>query len=214
MRTEFDEQLETLNKEMITMGMLCENAISRASEALFAGDVPLAKSIERILEHINHRERAIEDICMHLILQQQPVATDLRVISSALKMVTDMERVGDQSADIGEIVSMGKVHITTESEYFQKMSAAVIRMVSKSMDAFVRKDENLAESVIEYDDTVDDYFNTIRSDLIRAVSTDVKNGESIVDQLMIAKYYERIGDHAVNIARWVIFSITGQMDGE
>lgn len=211
MRSTFDEQLDSLKKEMITMGMLCENAISRAAESLLAGNIPLAKSINEISEHISQKEREIEGICMRLILQQQPVATDLRVISSAMKMVTDMERVGDQSADIGEIVTMGKIKIAEETQIFQNMSAAVIKMVSDSLDAFVKKNKELAVSVIEYDDVVDDYFNSMRSDLIDLISRDKNNGESIMDQLMIAKYFERIGDHAVNIAKWVIFSITGKL---
>lgn len=214
MRATFDEQLDILNKEMITMGMLCENAISRAAESLLAGNIPLAKSINDILDHINQKEREIEGICMRLILQQQPVATDLRVISSAMKMVTDMERVGDQSADIGEIVTMGKIKISEETQIFQNMSAAVIKMVSDSLDAFVKKNKDLALSVIKYDDVVDDYFISMRKDLVALISREPDSGESAIDQLMIAKYFERIGDHAVNIAKWVIFSITGKLYGE
>lgn len=210
MRTEFDEQLATLNEELIRMGMLCETAIGKSSEALLEHDLELARKVQGILSEINEKNRNIESICLQLLLRQQPVAQDLRTVSSALKMVTDMNRIGIQSEDIAEIVLMN----TTENVKFdelpiKEMSSAVIKMVTESVEAFVKRDAPLAQSVVDYDDVVDNYFDQVRELLIERLKKPEENGGAILDLLMVAKYLERIGDHAVNIAEWVIFSITG-----
>ena len=213
MRSRFDEQLETLHHELIEMGSLCEAAIAQSAKALLEGNTALAAGVAEIEEQINHKEREIESLCLKLLLQQQPVARDLRSISAALKMITDMERIGDQSADIAEIVSMANVSCQGEMVYIHDMAVAVIRMVTESIDAFVKEDIALAESVVAHDDVVDGYFDKIKQTLIRCFSQPETDGEAAVDLLMIAKYFERIGDHAVNIAQWVLFSITGSREG-
>jgi len=210
MRSRFDEQLELLNREMTGMGAKCENAIALSAKALIDGDRVLAGRVGELLEQIDRSEREIEGMCLRLLLQQQPVARDLRVISSALKMVTDMERIGHQSADIAEIISMANISSAADTLYIKEMALAAIKMVNDSIDAFVRQDMHTARSVIAYDDVVDDYFNRIKLELIERFSQPETDGEYAVDLLMVAKYFERIGDHAVNIARWVIFSVTGE----
>ena len=209
MRVRFDEQLKLLNREMITLGMLCEYAIESSVKALSGDDKELARSLVSQLEGIKQKEKDIETICLRLLLQQQPVARDLRVISSALKMITDMERIGTQSADIAEIVIMMEVKEHDKPPFIEDMAHAVIKMVKDSVDAFVNKDVNLAKSVIKYDDVVDTHFDDIKSYLIRQLKNEEAIGSYILDLLMIAKYFERIGDHAVNIASWVVFSIIG-----
>ena len=213
MRSRFDEQLEKLHHELIAMGSLCEAAIARSAKALLEGNAALAENVGEIEERINHKEREIESLCLKLLLQQQPVARDLRTISAALKMITDMERIGDQSADIAEIVSMANISALGEMIYVHDMAEAVIRMVTESIDAFVKEDVGLAEAVVAYDDVVDGYFDKVKQTLIRRFSQPETDGEAAVDLLMIAKYFERIGDHAVNIAQWVLFSITGSREG-
>lgn len=214
MRSRFDEQLELLNKEMISMGALCENAIALSAKALLEGDTALTEKVADMLAKIDRKERDIENMCLRLLLQQQPVARDLRVISSALKMVTDMERIGDQSADIAEIVSMANITAADDTLHVRDMALAVIRMVTDSIDAFVRQDVDIARAVIAYDDVVDNCFDGIKKALIEYFGQPDADGEYALDLLMIAKYFERIGDHAVNIAKWVIFSITGTHDSE
>lgn len=209
MRSRFDEQLDLLNKEMITMGALCENAIAMSAKAVAEGDLALTKSIPALAEQIGQKEREIESLCLKLLLQQQPVAKDLRIISSALKMVTDMERIGHQSADIAEIVRMANLKVGGDTEEVRNMALAVIKMVSESIDAFVKKDDAMAQAVIAYDDVVDDCFDRVKNLLIGRFSQPGIDGEQTIDLLMVAKYFERIGDHAVNIAKWVVFSITG-----
>lgn len=209
MRSRFDEQLDLLNKEMITMGALCENAIAMSAKAVAEGDLTLTEPVFSLAEQIGQKEREIESLCLKLLLQQQPVAKDLRVISSALKMVTDMERIGHQSADIAEIVQMANLSPTGHTEDVHSMALAVIKMVSESIDAFVKKDAAMAQAVITYDDVVDDCFDRIKKLLIDRFSQPGIDGEQTIDLLMIAKYFERTGDHAVNIAKWVVFSITG-----
>lgn len=209
MRSRFDEQLDLLNKEMITMGALCENAIAMSAKAVAEGDLALTESIPALAEQIGQKEREIESLCLKLLLQQQPVAKDLRIISSALKMVTDMERIGHQSADIAEIVRMANLKVGGDTEEVRNMALAVIKMVSESIDAFVKKDDTMAQAVIAYDDVVDDCFDRIKNLLIDRFSQPEADGEQTIDLLMVAKYFERIGDHAVNIAKWVVFSITG-----
>lgn len=214
MRSKFDEQLANLNKEMITMGALCENAIALSAKALDTGDMETAGRVPELSAQIDQKEREIEGLCMKLLLQQQPVASDLRVISSALKMVTDMERIGDQSADIAEIITMANLSSGEDSLHIHDMAVAVIKMVTDSIDAFVKKNIQAAKEVIAYDDVVDGYFNKIKKRLIERFSKPETDGEYAIDLLMIAKYFERIGDHAVNIAQWVLFSITGSREGE
>lgn len=213
MRYRFDEQLELLNQELITMGSLCEEAISATSRALANGDVSLAKKTNNLEEKINQKEREIESLCLKLLLQQQPVAKDLRTISSALKMITDMERVGDQAEDIAEIIITAHISEPDDTFHIRAMADAAMKMVTDSIDAFVEKDIELARQVVEYDDVVDGYFDEVKKILIEKFTEAETNGEYTLDLLMIAKYFERIGDHAVNIAEWVIFSITGQREG-
>lgn len=213
MRSKFDEQLELLHRELITMGAMCENAIAMSAKALTEGDLPLAEKVPEITSEIDRKERDIEAMCMRLLLQQQPVAADLRVISSALKMVTDMERIGDNSGDIAEIITMANISASSDTLNIKAMAAAVIRMVTDSIDAFVKRDIALAKQVIDYDDVVDGHFNEVKKLLIELLGKSGTNGEYALDLLMIAKYFERIGDHAVNIAQWVLFSITGKKSG-
>lgn len=212
MRPKFDEQLDRLNKELITMGALCENVIAMSAKALTQGSPELAETVPDLSVQIDHKEREIETMCLKLLLQQQPVATDLRIVSSALKMVTDMARIGDQSADIAEIVALENIRSTDDTQVILDMSSAVIKMVTDSIDAFVKKDMQMAKSVIDYDDIVDSFFNQVKQMLIDLFSKPETDGEYAIDLLMIAKYFERIGDHAVNIAKWVLFSITGSKD--
>ena len=212
MRYKFEEELEKLNEEMIEMGSLCENAIAMSARALLNGDAPLAEDVMDLQTRIDQEERNIEDLCLKLLLQQQPVATDLRVISSALKMVTDMERIGDQAADIAEIIAGTQLTLPEETLPIHSMAVETIRMVTESIDAFVQKDLSIAKTVIEYDDVVDNYFSKIKATLADQLISEKKDIEHMLDILMIAKYFERIGDHAVNIAKWVIFSIEGKRE--
>ena len=209
MRSHFDEQLALLNKELIEMGALCEEVIELASRALAEGNKSLAVQIAPIDGQIDQKERTIESMCLRLLLQQQPVAKDLRQISAALKMITDMERIGDQAEDIAEIICFLKEEDRKEDILLPEMAKASIGMVTESVDAFVKRDIMLAEKVIKDDDIVDRYFDRVKEDLIRKIADDPKDGEYAIDLLIIAKYYERIADHAVNIAKWVIFSVTG-----
>jgi len=193
------------------MGALIENAIALAAKALVEQDCILAKKTIDCDNEIDEMEKLVESQCLKLILHQQPIASDLRLISTALKMITDMERIGDHATDISEITLMlsDAVYIK-KLEHIPQMAQATITMVSDSIDAFVNKDLELANAVIKYDDVVDELFCAVKKDLIALIHEDVKNGEQAIDFLMIAKYFERIGDHAVNIAEWVIFSITGE----
>ena len=212
MRSRFDMQLEDLKTEMTAMGMLCENAIAKASHALFGNDGKLAAELPELLGRVTQKERDIETICLKLLLHQQPVAKDLRAVSSALKMVTDAQRIGTQSADIGEIVLLGNISAIPQGLPIYEMATGVISMVTDSIDAFVKQDGKIARAVIEYDDIVDSLFNWVKARLIELLKEPESNGETMVDLLMIAKYYERIGDHAVNIAKWVLFSLTGNLE--
>ncbi len=214
MRSRFDMQLEQLKLEMTSMGMLCENAIAKASHALLNCDVKAAGELPELLNQVTQKERDIEAICLRLLLQQQPVARDLRTVSAALKMVTDAQRIGTQSGDIGEIVAMGYIREIPEGLPIREMATAVIHMVTDSIDSFVKQDGKLSRNVIEYDDVVDDYFNSIKHSLVQRLKTQEGSSEAMVDLLMIAKYFERIGDHAVNIAKWVLFSLTGSLEFE
>jgi len=214
MRSRFDRQLATLHNELTQMGAMCEEAIALASKALSTGDSVLAKRIIPIEEEIDRMERTIESLCLRLLLQQQPVARDLRQISAALKMVTDMERIGDQAADIAETIAFLDGRTIGESEDIRLMAEAAIKMVTESIDAFVKRDLSVAEAAIGHDDVVDNYFLKVKASLIRMIADNAETGGYALDLLMIAKYFERIGDHAVNIAEWVMFSVTGVHKGE
>ena len=210
MRNKFDEQLEKLHIELIKMGALCEEAVTTAICALEKNDVTALHKVSETDGEIDQAERDIERLCMKLLLQQQPVATDLRVISSALKMITDMERVGDQASDIAEIAKIIIEGGHGINEDMKKMAREAVKMVTDSVDSFVKKDLELARKVIAYDDVVDNWFSKMKKDVIEMISKDSSLGEYSIDLLMIAKYLERIGDHATNIAEWVEFSITGE----
>lgn len=210
MRTRFDMELDNLNSDMIAMGALCENAISEAMKSLFTADKTAAQRTIEEDREIDRKEKDIEALCLRLLLQQQPVARDLRVISSALKMITDMERIGDQAADIAELIRhMHLTPVSRQNKHLSKMADATKKMVTESIDAFVKKDAALATKVLADDDLVDSLFLKLRHDIIEMIAADPGCGEEAVDVLMIAKYLERIGDHATNIAEWVLFSITG-----
>ena len=211
MRNRFDIQLDELNTELIMMGALIESSIDSAVKALIEQDKEQAQKAIAADAIVDEKEKEIERLCLKLLLQQQPVARDLRLISAALKMITDMERIGDQAADISEIaIYLADGPYVKKLETIPKMAEATIKMVSESIDAFVRKDLALVEEVIESDDIVDDLFLTVKNDLIALIHQDANTGGQAMDLLMIAKYFERIGDHAVNIAEWVKFSITGK----
>ena len=210
MRNRFDEQLSQLNTELITMGALCEEAISGAAKYLIDNDSALKEKVIDTDKQIDRKERDIENLCLRLILHQQPVATDLRLISAALKMISDMERIGDQASDIAEMVKFVNKTNLRENVHIGDMARATIKMVTDSIDSFVKRDMDIAQSVILHDDTVDNLFLKIKGELISAIKDRTGDAEALIDLLMIAKYFERIGDHAENIAEWVIYSITGK----
>ena len=210
MRNRFDEQLSELNSELIEMGTMCEEAIASAAKAMSTGDLELAEKVRVNGSAIDQMERDIESRCIKLLLHQQPVARDLRQISAALKMITDMERIGDQAEDIAEIVGFLEGRTMNGMETIEDMARETIRMVIDSVEAFVKKDLTLAEDVLLHDDVVDNYFNQIKNDIIRLIAEGSADGEFALDLLMIAKYFERLGYHATNIAEWVIFSVTGE----
>lgn len=211
MRNRFDRQLTELNNELIQMGTLIEQAIAMAIRALVTQDVEKAQEAIDFDSEIDKQEKMIENLCLKLLLEQQPVARDLRQISSALKMITDMERIGDQAADISEItISLSKTPYIKKLEHLQSMAKETTEMVVKSIEAYVSKDVEMAHYVIKHDDIIDNLFDQVKKELIMLIKEDTHNGEQATDFLMIAKYFERIGDHATNIAEWVIFSITGQ----
>ncbi len=214
MRNRFDEQLAVLNKELIQMGAMCEEIIALAAKALANGDRDLAAKTAPLDTEIDEMERTIESLCLKLLLQQQPVAKDLRQISAALKMITDMERIGDQAADIAEIITFLHGRTAAECNSILLMAQASIKMVTESIDAFVQRDVALAQTAIAHDDLVDEYFIKVKSSLIQMIAEKPEDGEYALDLLMIAKYFERIGDHATNIAEWVVFSVTGTHKGE
>ena len=210
MRNRFDEQLNNLNNELITMGALCEDAISSAVKLLVDNNLKMKETVYETDKQIDQKERDIETLCMKLLMQQQPVASDLRTISSALKMISDMERIGDQASDIAEIAEYANGCGMQSETHIADMARATIQMVTDSIDSFVKKDVALAHTVIEHDNIVDDLFDKVKGELITAIENKAANAEALIDLLMIAKYFERIGDHAENIAEWVIYSITGK----
>lgn len=209
MRNRFDQQLEKLNVELVTMGALCEDAVTYAIRALFDRESDMVERAEEAERQIDQMERDIESTCMRLLLQQQPVARDLRVISSALKMIGDMERIGDQAADIAEIVKYMKEDEVPNLGHLREMSDFAAGMVTASINSFVRQDLDLARKVILDDDVVDGYFEKVKEALIGIIAEGDRDGAFLLDILMIAKYIERVGDHATNIAEWVVYSITG-----
>ncbi len=211
MRNRFDRQLVQLNNELIEMGGMIEKAISDTVKALVNQDIELASNVIEYDEEIDHQEREIEQLCLKLLLQQQPVAKDLRLISAALKMITDMERIGDHATDISEItIELSKESYIKKLDHIQQMAKETMVMLVQSVEAFVNKDMDKARAVIVHDDVVDDLFNKVKAELIAMIHEDVNAGEQASYLLMAAKYFERIGDHATNISEWVIFSITGQ----
>ena len=214
MRSRFDEQLALLSRELTQMGALCEEVIALAGKAITTGDLSMAEKVAPLDGEIDRMEHSIEALCLKLLLQQQPVARDLRQISAALKMITDMERIGDQAADIAEIVTYTDLSESTNGSHIAEMGAATTKMVTEAVEAFVRRDRTMAQSVVAYDDVVDDLFSSVKHDIMQTIAADPARGEQAVDILMISKYLERIGDHAVNIAEWVIFAITGKHENE
>ena len=210
MRNRFDEQLNTLHNELITMGALCEEAISSAVKLLVNNGANMKQNVLETDKQIDQKERDIENLCMKLLLQQQPVANDLRTISSALKMISDMERIGDQASDIAEIAEYACGNGVQSEIHIADMAKATIKMVTDSIDSFVKKDTELARAVIKHDNVVDDLFDKVKGELISAIENKAANAEALIDLFMIAKYFERIGDHAENIAEWVIYSITAK----
>lgn len=209
MRNEFNRQLAELNRELIIMGSLCEEAITNAVKYLVDGNEDSKEACLGADRQIDKKERDIETLCIKLILQQQPVAGDLRTVSAALKMISDMERIGDQASDIAEIAAYVTKSGLESETHIRDMADAAIQMVSDSIESFVKMDEELAKRVLEQDDLVDALFDKVKFELIEAIAANKGNGEALIDLLMIAKYFERIGDHAENIAEWVIYSITG-----
>ncbi len=211
MRNRFDEQLSQLNEEIIAMGTMIEQAIEAAVDALIHQNVEEAKKAMESDKEIDHQEREIENLCLKLLLQQQPVAKDLRVISAALKMITDMERIGDHAVDISELtIVMSCKPYMKKLEHIEQMAKETMIMLISSLEAYVNKNLDQAKKVIDHDDIVDDLFIKVKDELIRLIRENAENGEQAADLLMVAKYFERIGDHATNIAEWVIFSITGE----
>ena len=215
MRNRFDQQLQTLHQELIRMGAMCEEAISAGLAALLDQDPSMAELALAREREIDQQEREIESLCMKLLLQQQPVARDLRAISSALKMIGDMERIGDQAADIAEIARhIGPACPLPGQIHLREMAQGAVRMLSGSVNAFVKKDLQAAQDVIQYDDVVDELFLRVKDELTDLIRQDAAGAGEILDLLMAAKYLERIGDHAVNLAERVTYSITGKVQGQ
>ena len=209
MRDLFQEQLNELKQELTVMGASCEEIIALASQALTGWDRELVQKVNTIGGQIDESERTIETICMKLLLRQQPVARDLRQISAAMKMITDMERIGDQAEDIVEIVPYMNAHPDEKYPKIREMAKAAQSMVTEAVDAYVKQDLELARKVMTHDDVVDDYFTQVKSGIIDIIAAEPSQGEYALDLLMIAKYFERIGDHCTNIAEWVEFSVIG-----
>ena len=208
MREHFEEELSKLSNALVEMGALCEDAISCAVKYLLKNDAQMKKNAAEAEKQIDQKEREIETMCMRLLIQQQPVATDFRMITSALKMISDMERIGDQALDIAEIAEYVTDDIKSKIN-IKEMAETTVKMVMNSVDSYVRKDIDIANSVIGLDDNVDALLDMAKSELINVIRTENENAEGLLDLLMVAKYFERIGDHAENIAEWVIFAVTG-----
>lgn len=215
MRSKFDEQLQELNNEMIKMGTMIEESIAKAVEALGRKDEELAKEIMAGDAQIDRAQKKIENICFNLLIQQQPVARDLRVITAAMKMVTDMERIGDHASDIAEMtIFMGKSRYETNLKHINKMASETVLMLNWSIEAYIEKDKVKAEDVIAHDDIVDTLFDETKNDIIKLIQDKSDDGEEATDLLMVAKYFERIGDHATNISEWVLYSLKTSADEE
>ena len=210
MRDYFQEQLSQLHQELMNMGGYCEEIIAMAAEALTGLDSELASRVKTVGARIDERERTIETICMKLLLRQQPVARDLRQISAAMKMITDMERIGDQAEDIVDLIPKMERRADERYPKIREMAKAAQQMVTEAVDAYVRQDLELARKVMAHDDIVDEYFNLVKKGIIGIIAANPGEGEYALDLLMIAKYFERIGDHCTNIAEWVEFSVTGE----
>ncbi len=208
MRTRFDRQLEQLNQELIAMGSLCSNSIETVTDGLISGAEVDKQTVIDFCSQIDQSERDIERLCLKMLLQQQPVANDLRQISAALKLITDMERIGKQAFEIAALISKGKIKMDDSKKRIKNMAVSTIKMVNLSVDAFVDKSIDLAQEVIAYDDELDTLFSKSKKDIIQMLRDGVDEEEAI-SLLMIAKYFERIGDHSTNIAGWVIYSVTG-----
>ena len=212
MRSRFDEDMALLHRELTEMGALCEEAIALTAKAL-DGDRALAGKVPGLEAEIDQAERDIESLCLKLLLRRQPVAGDLRQVSAALKMITDLERIGDQANDIADIISAIEGVDREVTERLRAMAQAAIHMVTGSIDAYVRQDVERAKNVIQFDDTIDNAFQEIKIALAAYIAQNPALGEYTLDQLMIAKYFERIGDHAANVAEWVVFAVTGVHKG-
>ena len=210
MRDYFQEQLNKLNQELVLMGAACEEIIALASQSLTDYSEELAKKTAVVGAQIDEGYRTIESICLKLLLRQQPVARDLRIISAAMKMITDMERIGDQAEDIVDLVPKMIVRADEKYPRIREMAKATQAMVTEAVDAYVKQDLEMAKKVMAHDDVVDDYFNRVKKGIIEIIAAEPTEGEYALDLLMIAKYFERIGDHCTNIAEWVVFSVTGE----
>ncbi len=210
MRKTFEKQLDELNVSLIKMGALCEKVIMGTTKALFEGDEDYLEQCRAAETEIDRCEKEIENLCMGLFLKQQPVAGDLRTISSALKMISDMERIGDQCVDICSMIRFTKGQDMQSYQHLDEMAKTAIKMVSDAVESYVQRNLDLAKNVMAYDDIVDNKFDEAKSNLIELISKQPENGEFWIDVIMIAKYYERIADHAVNVAEWVEYSITGE----
>ena len=210
MRTRFEEQMQLLNNSLVEMGEIVKQSIADANTALINQDIDLAKQIIASDDEVDEKEKEIESLCLKILLQQHPVAQDLRLVSSVMKITTDLERIGDHAADISEITLLlaGKPYIK-KLEHIPQMAVATTKMVTESIESFVKRDLELARQVIDYDDVVDDLFVTVKKELIALIKQNADRGDQAIDLMMIAKYFERIGDHAVNVAEWVVFSLTG-----
>ncbi len=209
MRDFFQEQLKELNRELVRIGADCEEIIALASDSLTGWNVELAKNVSTIGARIDEGYRTVENICLKLLLRQQPVAGDLRQISAAMKMITDMERIGDQAEDIVDLIPKMERRADEKYPKIREMAKAAQQMVTEAVDAYVKQDLELAYAVMKHDDIVDDYFNRVKAGIIGIIAENPNDGEYALDLLMIAKYFERIGDHCTNIAEWVEFSVTG-----
>ena len=210
MRMNFDRQLDHLNIELIKMGSLCEEAIGKTGIILTQNDMTLIEQVFELEEQTDRKHREIENLCMKLIMQQQPVAGDFRIVSSTFKMISDLERIGDQASDIAEILGYIGGKTSAVSAVIADMARACIKMLTDSIDSFVKRDADTAKKVIDYDDVVDDLFTKAKIEITEMIRNEPENGELCIDLLMIAKYFERIGDHTTNIAEWVQYAVTGK----
>lgn len=215
MRSKFDEQLAELNKEMVRMGNMIEQSIAKAVNAFYKQDVEQAKKIMEADYEVDRAQKKIENICFNLLIQQQPVARDLRTITAAMKMVTDIERIGDHAADIAEMtILMSGGPAVQNLDHINKMASEAVLMLNWSIEAYVEKDVKKARDVIERDNVVDNLFDQNKKDIIQMILNNPQAGEQVIDLLMVAKYFERIGDHATNIAEWVIYALEPKVEME